>query len=72
MMFGSSLRDGNSHNPHNLPIVLAGHGGGLKTGQHIVNAKDTPLCNAYLTMLQAAGVKADRFGDSTGVLSGLL
>ncbi len=72
MMFGSSLRDGNSHNPHNLPIVLAGHGGGLKTGQHIVSGMDTPLCNAYLTMLQAAGVKADRFGDSTGVMSGLL
>jgi len=73
LMFGSSIRDGNSHNPHNLPLVLAGgRGAGLKTGQHIVSPKDTPLCNLYLSMLQAAGVKADRFGDSTGLLPGLV
>jgi len=71
LMFGSSLRDGNSHSPKNLPLVLAGRGGGIKTGQHLVNEKDTPLCNLYLSMLQAAGVKADRFGDSTGLLKGL-
>lgn len=71
IMFGSSLRDGNSHNPKNLPIVLAGHGGGLKGGRHLVAQKDTPLCNLFLSMLHAGGVKADRFGDSTGVLQGL-
>lgn len=71
LLFGSSLRDGNSHNPHNLPLVLAGRGGGLKTGQHLVNKENTPLCNLYLSMLQAAGVKTDHFGDSTGTLAGL-
>ena len=71
LLFGSSIRDGNSHDPHNLPIVLAGRGGGLKSGQHIDSTPDTPLCNLYLTMLQAAGVKTERFGDSTGALSGL-
>lgn len=72
ILFGSSLRDGNSHNPHDLPLVLAGHGGGLRTGQHIVGGKDAPLCNLHLTMLQAAGVKTERFGDSTGPVGGLL
>jgi hypothetical protein len=72
LLFGSSLRDGNSHSPHNLPLVLAGKGGGLKTGQHLVSTKDTPLCNLYLSMLQAGGVKTDRFGDSTGVMPGLI
>lgn len=72
LMFGSSLRDGNSHDPHNLPLVVAGHGGGLKTGQHVVSEKGTPLCNLHLTMLQAAGVKAEQFGDSTGALKGLV
>ncbi|QIF03250.1 DUF1552 domain-containing protein [Roseimicrobium sp. ORNL1] len=72
VMFGSSLRDGNSHNPKNLPILLAGNGGGIKTGQHHVYGKDTPLCNLFLSMLQAGGVKADRFGDSTGTLQGLV
>jgi len=72
ILFGSSLRDGNSHNPHDLPLVLAGRGGGIKTGQHIVSAPDTPLCNVHLTMLQAAGIKMERFGDSTGTLKELL
>ena len=36
ILFGSSLRDGNSHNPHNLPLVLAGGGDlGLKHGSHL-------------------------------------
>src|SRR5690606_31988470 len=28
VMFGSTLRDGNAHDPHNLPLLLAGRGGG--------------------------------------------
>jgi hypothetical protein len=72
IMFGSSLRDGNSHSPHNLPLILAGKGGGaISTGKHVVNGKDTPMCNLFLSMLHAGGVKADRFGDSTGPLQGL-
>jgi hypothetical protein len=31
----------------------------------------TPLCNLYLSMLQRAGVPADRFSSSTGTLTGL-
>lgn len=73
VLFGSDLRDGNSHNPHNLPILLAGQGGGrIRTGQHLEYAKDTPLCNLYLSMLQAMGIETDQFSDSTGVLSEVL
>ena len=73
VLFGSDLRDGNSHNPHNLPIVLAGRAGGrIRTGQHLQYAEDTPLCNLYLSMLQAMGVPAQQFSDSTGVLSEVL
>lgn len=73
VMFGSDLRDGNSHNPHNLPILLAGRGGGqIKTGQHLQYAEDTPLCNLYLSMLQAMGVPVEQFSDSTGILSEVL
>lgn len=73
VMFGSDLRDGNSHNPHNLPILVAGQAGGqLRTGQHIEYAKDTPLANLYLSMLQAMGVKAEQFADSTHPLSEVL
>jgi hypothetical protein len=69
IMFGSSISDGNRHDPNNLPIVLAGNAGGqLKTGQHIASPKNTPLCNLYVSMLNAAGVPTEAFGDSTGPL----
>jgi Protein of unknown function (DUF1552) len=72
VLFGSALRDGNSHNPHNLPIVLAGRAGGtLATGRHIAYGKDTPLCNLYVSMLERIGCPVDRFADSTGPLEGL-
>lgn len=72
LLFGSSMRDGNAHSPKNLPLVLAGHGGGLQGGRHLVSDPDTPMCNLFLSMLQLGGVKADRFGDSTGALKGLM
>lgn len=66
VMFGSGLRDGNRHSPFDLPIVLAGKGGGnLKTGQHIRYPDRTPLANLYLTMLRAMDINADQFADST-------
>jgi hypothetical protein len=72
ILLGSGLRDGNSHNPHNLPIVLAGGAaGGLDTGQHLKYGEDSPLANLYVSMLQAFGVQADRFADSTGPLRGV-
>jgi hypothetical protein len=73
IMLGSGLRDGNSHNPHNLPIVVGGRGGGrFQTGQHLVYGEDTPLANLYVSMLDAFGTPVERFGDSTGPLSGVL
>ncbi|MBI2423550.1 MAG: DUF1552 domain-containing protein [Candidatus Hydrogenedentes bacterium] len=69
ILFGSSISDGNSHNPANLPIIVAGNAGGaLKTGQHIASPAKTPLCNLYSTMLGAMGVEHEAFGDSTGPL----
>lgn len=73
VLFGSSLRDGDMHRASNLPIVLAGGGGGsLDTGQNIIFKKDTPLANLYLTLLKAMGVPTDSFADSTGTLDEVL
>jgi hypothetical protein len=41
---------------------------GLKLGESVVAPKDTPLCNAWLTLLNGIGVEAERHGDSTGLL----
>jgi hypothetical protein len=73
VVFTSDLRDGNRHSPRNLPIVMAGSGGGkIRTGQHLVSEKETPLANLYLTMLQAMNLPHQKFGDSTGTLTGLV
>ena len=72
LLFGSSFSDGNRHDPNNLPIILAGKGGGdLITGQHIANARNTPLCNLYATMLNTMGIDCDAFGDSNGMVTEL-
>ena len=73
IVFASALSDGNSHNPHKLPIVLGGRGGGsIQCGQHLEYSEDSPLANLYLSMLNAFGVPVTRFGDSTGPLAGLV
>ncbi|MCA9205874.1 MAG: DUF1552 domain-containing protein [Planctomycetales bacterium] len=67
ILFGSSMSDGNRHDPDNLPILLGGRGGGsLKTGQHLAAQGMVPLCNLYLTMLDRMGVEVEAFGDSNG------
>lgn len=72
LLFGSSLRDGDKHRASNLPIVIAGSGGGrLDTGQNIIYEKDTPLANLYLTLLKSMGVQIESFADSTGTLNGI-
>jgi hypothetical protein len=70
LVYGAGNSDGNRHNHDNLPILLAGHGGGkVQTGRHLKFAKDTPLTNLYLAMFQRMGCPAKSFGDSTGVLA---
>jgi hypothetical protein len=72
VLFGSALRDGNRHDPHDLPTVLAGRAGGtLAPGRHLAYGKDTPLCNLYVSMLDRVGAPVKRFADSTGPLEGL-
>ena len=73
ILFGSALSDGNSHNPHKMPLVLAGRAGGrINTSQHLVCGEDTPAANLYVSMLNAFGTPIERFADSTGSLTGLL
>lgn len=72
ILFASGFRDGNRHDPHNLPLVLAGRGGGtISPGRHLVYEKNTPLCNLYQSMLQRMGTPVESFADSTGELPDL-
>jgi len=72
IVYGGGMSDGNSHSPDNLPILVAGGGAGqLKGGRHLRFPEGTPVANLHATLLPKLGVQADRFGNSTGALSGL-
>jgi hypothetical protein len=72
LLFGGSIKDGNNHNHHNLPLVLAGKAGGaLRPGRRVRAPKDTPFCNLFVSMLDIMGIGGQKFGDSTGSLKGL-
>ncbi len=69
VVYGSGISDGNRHTHENLPILIAGRGGGsVKPGRHIGYGKETPVANLYMTLLDRAGVHPDSIGDSTGKL----
>jgi hypothetical protein len=67
IVYGSGNSDGNRHTHSNLPIILAGEGGGSLTTGRFVKHKGKPLNNLFLTMLDRLGVDGvARLGDSTG------
>ncbi len=70
VLFVSSMSDGDRHDTANLPIILAGRGGGkLDTGRHVASPKGTPLCtNLYVSMLDHMGTPVEKFGDSSGAI----
>lgn len=72
VVFGNGNGNGVRHDHRNLPILLAGRGGGtLAPGRHIVYPKETPVANLWLSLMDRMGVSPDRHGDSTGRLAGL-
>ena len=66
---GSGISDGDRHDYANLEVLLAG--GQLQQG-HFHYDGDHPLANLWLTLAQHAGVKRERFADSSGVIRELL
>jgi hypothetical protein len=72
IVYGGAISDGNQHNHTDLPILLAGHGGGsLKQGRIITAPEGTPMTNLYLSLLDRMNVKAERVGDSNGKLESI-
>ncbi len=72
LLFGSALRDGNSHNPHDLPLLLAGKGGNtIKPGRHIKCKDNTPLANLYGEIAVRMGLQMEKFADSNGQIKEL-
>ncbi|WDI43593.1 DUF1552 domain-containing protein [Bremerella sp. P1] len=72
IVYGSGLSDGNRHRHDDLPVILAGKGGGtLETGRHVqLDAKErTPMANLFVSMMDKMGIQDPDFGDSTGKLT---
>jgi hypothetical protein len=70
LTFGGNISTG--HILSNCPTILVGKGAGLKMGHHIMLKDGTPLCNAWLTIIQGLGIDVDQHGDSTGTLQELI
>jgi hypothetical protein len=70
LAYGSNIHS--IHYLENCPTLIAGGGAKVKLGQHLVMPKGTPLCNAWLTLLQGIGLPVTAHGDSTGVIPDLL
>lgn len=67
IVYGCGNSDGNRHTHVNLPLVMAGAGGGTLNPGRYVKAGGVPMSNLLLSMADRMGVKGlERFGDSTG------
>lgn len=66
ILYGGALSDGNQHSNTNLPLLVAGHAGGLVGGRHVGSEPKTPVANLFVDLLARVEVPAESFGDSTG------
>lgn len=72
IVYGAGLGDGNAHNHDNLPVLVAGGGGGtIQSGRHVKLPSETPMTNLFLSLLDRVGAPTERLGDSTGLLKQL-
>lgn len=73
---GSNMRNGDNHDGRDLPLIVAGRGGGsIRTGR-VLDFRDRPeaaqrFCNLHLAVAQKLGVPLTQFGDSTGPMTEL-
>lgn len=69
IIYGCGHCDGNRHTHDNLPVILAGKGGGELSPNRFVNHGSVPMTNLYLGLAEKLGIDGlDHLGDSTGTL----
>lgn len=68
LMCCSNLFDGDRHQADEMPILLAGRGGGLQPGRVLRYRKkgdaNRRACGLYLSLMERMGVHLPRFGDA--------
>lgn len=68
LLYGSNLGNANSHDTHNLPLLLAGGGFKHQGSVKFDEKANMPFSNLFVTMLQRMKIEVDAFGSSTGAL----
>jgi hypothetical protein len=71
LVFGSNMSNSNAHNHFPLPNLVIGGTGAVKGGRHLKYKDHTPMTNLLLTMLNKAGVRMEKLGDSTDTMGDL-
>ena len=76
LLFCSNLFDGDKHQADQMPMILAGHGGGSLTTGRVLDYLDRGddnrrACSLYLSLMDRMGVSPVRFGDSGRRLANL-
>lgn len=66
ILLGSGNADGNHHSHTDVPLILAGQGGGKLAGGRFVKHGSKPLTNLFLGMADKLGINdLTQFGDSS-------
>jgi hypothetical protein len=72
LLYGSNMSNSNAHDHFPLPnLVVGGASGRMKGGRHLRYADHTPMTNLLVSVLDKAGVRQEKLGDSTGALADL-
>jgi len=72
VLYGSGMADGDTHAARNLPLLLAGRGGGtIDSGRLVEYESDRSLSHLHLAMLQRVGSRIGRFADADTPMSEL-
>jgi len=66
VLAGAFHDDPNRHDHRDLPVLAAVPG--IKGNRHI-DAKQRPMTDLFLTMMDGLGIEQEKLGDSTGRLN---
>ncbi|MEM9365912.1 MAG: DUF1552 domain-containing protein [Planctomycetota bacterium] len=70
ILYGSNLADGHEHAERNLPLLVAGRGGGtIQSGRQLAFRHDTSMSDLHLAMLQRLDPRIESFAESRTPMS---
>ena len=76
IVWTSEVARGNTHSWRDMPILIAGGGGGSwQTGRYITYSSAQPMANLYVSIMNAYGLEEATFGDErfcTGTMANLV